>query len=185
LKKPGVCINNPDYDKFENVLVLHSYHYLYPSRDHRQKEFYAREIGNELGNMHLDGTIVLESPYKRDINALLGKYRSRWLLDLHDPARDYDPKNDSEFIANLGFNCFQTGLGQKFERFLEQNYERTLMSSWNKYPQYPAKLSPLPYEHNRFNPRFVAVELYTGVPKPASLDFLKRLVNYLQVIRLD
>lgn len=169
-------------------MVHHSYHYHWPPKlskgergrgvwpetyDGRVHEVYEREVGIELGNMNLPNVIVKEADNrKRDINYLLKKYQARFMLDLHDPGRTYNPKDRYDAVAHIAFAGTERH-EEYFERFHKQNYpdDKDLLKS---------KISLLPTTWERFNHRLIGVELLTWCPKETSLDFLKRLTDYLQ-----
>lgn len=184
----GDFIKDYNFNQYKNVLVYHSYHYHYPPKlskseksrgvwpetyDGRIHEIYEREIGFELEKLNLPNVVVREvDNRKRDVNYLLKKYKSRFMLDLHDPGRSYNQNDRYHAVADIIFSRTKNHL-EYFEKFCKQ-----------KYPDDKNMLKPkvrlLDTTWERFNPRLIGVELFTWCPKDTSLDFLKRFTNYLQ-----
>ncbi len=157
---------------------MHSYHYFWPSvvKGVVRKEVYAREIGLELERTHIPDVIVKESPRNRNVNVLLRKYKSKWLLDLHDPARQYNPSiDDKDGIADLVYHN-NPKIRSYLRRFVETNYQKRHNVRFE--PFYPIHLFRAPYEN--YNPRLLQIELSPWVPKEVSLDFLQKFTVFLK-----
>lgn len=148
------------------------------------KEVYSRKVGLELEKMNLPNTIVKESQKKRSVSNLLRKYRAKWLLDLHDPGRLYNPRNDDnmtggKMLADVGI--FPYYAKNRMED-LEDNLRKFVMKKYNitDWRNTPVGVYDIPYEH--YNSRYLAVELLTGHSKKESIDFVKSLSEYLQTL---
>lgn len=148
------------------------------------KEVYSREVGLELEKMNLPNTIVKESQKRRSVSGLLKKYRAKWMLDLHDPGRPYNPETDSnlaggKMLADIGI--FPYYAKNRMED-LEENLRKFVMKKYNitNWQNTPVGVLDVPYEH--YNSRYLAVELLTGHSKKESVDFVKSLSEYLQTL---
>lgn len=147
-------------------------------------ENYSREVGLELEKMNLPNTIVRETPKRRNISSLLKQYKSKWLLDLHDPGRPYNHETDSnlaggKMLADVGiFPYFyknrMENLQHDLRDFVMKKYN---ISNWRNTP---VGILDVPYEH--YNSRYLTIELLTGHSKKESVDFVKSLSEYLQTL---
>lgn len=178
---------------------MHSYHYHWPSklsstdkfvrgietkREVRAKEVYAREVGLELEKMNLPNTVVINSPKRRNVSSFLKRYKARWFLDLHDPARPYDSKYDNgmlgqKHIAELAIFPYYSknrmeNLKDNLRSFVMKKYN---VSDWRATP---VPVNDIPYEN--YNSRYIGIELLTGYSKKESIDFVKSLSEYLQTL---
>lgn len=153
-------------------------------REVRAKEVYAREVGLELEKMNLPNTVVKESPKRRNISGLLERYKAKWFLDLHDPARPYDPKYDNgirgqKHIAELSIFPYYS---KNRMNNLKDNLRNFVMKKYNVSDWWatPVPVNDIPYEN--YNSRYIGVELLTGYSKKVSIDFVKSLSEYLQTL---
>lgn len=115
---------------------------------------------------HLPDVIVKESPKNRYFNRLLETYESKWVVDLHDPARGYNPTNASDRL--LAILVSSEHLDNRLIKFV----------NLNKYPVGVVG-------SNREHPRRVAVELSPWYSKKISIDFLGELLQFLKSQNLD
>lgn len=149
-------------------------------------EVYEREIGLDLERRNLDRVIVKESPRKRDVSALLRKYKSRFLVDLHDPGRPRNSIDEPDKIADLSYTRSKLHHSY-FRKFADENYLRgykQIPGYKNKqFPRYSIGLYETTYAN--FNPRHIGVELLPWTAKEKSLDFLERLTNHLKTYPLQ
>lgn len=163
--------------KSKNVLILHSFHYPGKKKPgiFRKKpiwyEQYARDIGQELEKQDLIGVVVKESPKKRRFKRLRNKYNADWIVDLHSIAREYDPDLDRRLLAMI-FCHSDPEISDYFKRFV------------NEYPKLNQTVQfPVPvYDdiESRYMRKYVGVELFDWIPKEKSIDFVKKLSQYLQ-----
>lgn len=195
----GDYITETNFAQYKNVLILHSYHYNWPSKmssiqkfergietkeEVRIKETYARKIGLELEKMSLPNTIVRESPKRRNVSSLLKRYKAKWMLDLHDPGRPYNPKHDNNSygqkqIADLAIFPYYSK--NRMEN-LQDNLRGFAMKKYNVKDWWGSLVGiyDIPYEN--YNSRYIAVELITGNSKKKSINFVKSLSEYLQTL---
>jgi len=162
-------------------LVLHSYHLLYPTKHlGTRKEIYEREIGLELEKLQLPNVVVKESPKNRYVNGLLNKYKSRFVLDLHDNTlnqRKYEPSTTVGDIFH-SHTYHHLEYFQKYKKKFENDTkgEKTLNYVGRKRI---GDFTP-PTLIGDMNPRLFGIELFPWVSKKNSLYFLKHLTSYLQ-----
>lgn len=129
-----------------------------------------------MKNLQIPNVIVNESPKNRSTSKLLKKYKSRWLVDLHDPG---DPKfeadkGDEDVIAWIVYKR-DSKLKRYLDNFVESNYKPRGKKIGPKYPIYL-----VPYLYKTYSPRYLGVELYPTIAKQESLDFLKKLTGFLK-----
>ena len=195
-KASGDYITITDFDQYENILVLHSYHYNWstdapywqkvlrgkdPTKEYRPKETYARKVGLELEKLNLPNLIVIESQKNRQMSNLLRKYKSKWLLDLHDCARNYNPKTDKDNSGNRIISILEVypnyknekipQLGNKLYDFLDKKYQQRKMR---------VGIINSPIEN--YNSRLIGVELMPWFSIKEGVKFIKTLSQYLKTI---
>jgi hypothetical protein len=176
--------------------VLHSFHYpgRKIGRGKGEYEQYARDVALALDGLHLDGILVKESPIKRYFPRLLKKYKADWALDLHDDIGGIDWLTQPWPIC-----CVNHAWPDEPSRQNDVAWQskvkkvKTILHDFTEQV-YGFKLGP-PYTYileNReppfysgpasgsLDPRVLGIELYTRRPFEQSLDFVKRLSNYLQ-----
>lgn len=147
---------------------------LDPSKDYTTKEVYEREVGLELEKMNLPNVIVKESPKKRNFMGMLEKYKSRFVLDLHDIARGYKPGMDEPYWISHIYHRDYDKLEEYFSKFRKEcGLRMGVENSIGQVDNYGAL-------YDNANPRYLGIELMTFAEKEKSLEFLKRLTSFLQ-----
>ena len=188
-KSFGDYITTTDYNQYENILVLHSYDYFWPNdlkkRDkiwwnldpqkvYKTREVYERKVGLELEKMNLPNVIVKQSPKQRNFKYLLETYKSRFVLDLHDIARDFKPGMDQPYCISHIYHRHNRKLEEYFSRFRkEYSLRKGTNGPIGQVENYGAL-------YDNANPRSMTIELMTFAGKEKSLKFLKSLTYFLK-----
>lgn len=141
----------------------------------RSETKYTQERSQELKNLQIPNVVVNESPKNRNTSKLLRKYKSRWLIDLHDPG---DPKfeagrGDEDVIDWIVYKR-SSKLKGYLDNFVESNYKSRGKKIGPKYPVL------VPYLYKTYSSRYLGVELYPTFAKQESLDFLKKFTGFLK-----
>lgn len=115
----------------------------------------------ELEKRNIPNVVVKESPRNRYFDRLLETYKSKWVVDLHDPARGYDPSNFSD--KNLALLASTKGFDTDLRTYF-RDYGYNIGT----------------YGSRGVHPRLLAVELSPWFPKHVTIDFLSSLFQFLQ-----
>ena len=168
-------------------MVLHSYHYLYPHSKFliKHPEKYAHNIGLELERLDLPNTVVKESPKYRNYNKLMERYNAKWILDLHsNDGRTKDTKLYKElekmdrlvkgpkYLSML----FLGGELSHTKKIYPNSFH--MLSKWIK-KEYPKDSFDMDMTTRKKPVNYIGIELFSHNPKSKSVEFVKKLVEFL------
>jgi len=145
------------------------------SKTHYPREEYARSVALEIQRLDLEGVIIVESPTRRDFGKLLGKYKAKWILDLHSGYKSH-PSEESRHLYS--------GLAHLFS---DSDEALNMLRRWGKR-EYALQMSQNQYfflfmdaGYTKPNPSFIGVELNElgGFSLEKSVEFVKKLCHFL------
>ena len=178
----SVIFSNGDQiaNEKKNVLVLHRFH---------PQEIYARDVALGLGNLHMDSVLIIESPRKRYFPRLLRKYEAYWALDLHDDMEHINWETEPFPLACV-YTAYQDDRRKKndIKYHILAKRAKTLLEDFREQTYGNRQfLNPAFFiidNNTSLDPRALGIELYARRPLGQSVDFFKKLVNYLQSVSL-
>jgi len=152
-------------------LVLHSYHYLYPTKHHELKysEKYSRNVALEINKLHWPHVIIKESSKYRHYERLTTRYDAKWILDLHSNDAHYNMPKKTEYLAALF--C---GTGPKWH--MTKSFY--MLNEWKK-KQFPHRNVDVDMEYRCRPINLIGVELFSQNKYSDSIKFLKNLTQHL------
>lgn len=181
---------------------MHSFQYKTGKNPEYGK--YSRDIALSYESLRIPNVHVVESPIKRDFPRLIKKYNAKWALDLNDGKYFIDDSPSAGpypicvvYHANPSatrkkkdkiYHVKAEKVEKLLEDFRRKAYrdpteiwlEKRLMGEEARFEQ--------PFENHAdsmsLDPRVLEITLIQGRPIDQSLDFLKKLVDYLQSVRL-
>jgi len=132
-------------------------------------------VALKLKELNLDGVIIKESPRERVFGRLLKHNKCDWVLDLHScrPEHKYQPDRgllESPYLGALlwGGNCDHDAYNRFFQRFFIQYYNgKDVLGDGH-------------YDNRWRNPRYLGLGLLWYRPLDQTLEFMKKLFDYLQ-----
>jgi hypothetical protein len=151
---------------YYQVLVMHSFH---------PHEKYAGDVGMRLGKLDIPYVTVIESPKKRHYRRLMERYNAKWIIDLHNDTRKYDP-SIKHLLAMLYLSTTHKPKKdeerkQTLRKWIRKNY------SPNRLGIYPISIVNKVLLDEPSN--FIGVELYPHNNVRESIEFIKKFSSFL------